>query len=121
MKEPDLSFLKGFRKVFLFTYHALDLVHLVSYDLIRMMAQCAEKVVCTHIEPIGFQLNPNLGEITKKQKDLFHSRSWNINLWETLAKAQKEGLLQIKFTAQEIICDTDPWNPVSLVVWKAGQ
>lgn len=118
--KPDLSFLNGFRKVFLFTFHAIEFIHLVSDELIRVMAQCAERVVCVHIEPFGFQIDPNLGDATRAQKNFFLKQGWNINFWETLVKAHKEEFLCMKFAAQEIICDTDPGNPLSLVVWEAG-
>lgn len=119
--KPDLSFLNCFKNVFLFTFHAIEFIHLISDELIRVLAQCAERIVCVHFEPFGFQIDPNLGDATRAQNKFFLKQEWNINFWETLIKAQNEKLLRIKFAAQEIICDTDPVNPLSLVVWEAGK
>jgi len=117
--KPDLSLLKSCKRVFVFTCHAIESVHLISMDLISTIAHSAERVVCVHLEPFGFQANPDLGKYTILQKEWFDSKNWNVNLWTTVKEASKLGIIDIEFAAQEIICNKDPGNPTSLLVWTS--
>jgi hypothetical protein len=114
---PDLSWLPDFNKVFVMTVHSIEQVNKIDLDFFRCVVSAAPEVVGLHLEPFGFQAEPDLGPATKKQKEIFELYEWNLNFYDVLREAQEEGLLAIDNIEADCFLPADPTNATSLAVW----
>lgn len=116
--EPDFSFLAPYRRVLFFTVYAIQQVTEIPMKLLEDMATSAEYVKAVHLEPFGFQLEPNLGPMTAQYAKNITERGWNINLGPLLVKAHDAGTIKCSHLLSETMGGGD--NPLSLAVWEAG-
>ncbi len=114
-RQPDLSFLKGERKVLLFTRHSIEQVNRLPDDYFDVLAACAPEVVAVHFEPFGPQC-PEKWSFSKTHQDYIDSRNFNLNLLETLRAAERRKRLNIRWFAPDVI-DPARGNPTSVVLW----
>jgi hypothetical protein len=116
--KPDLAWLPSYEKVFFMTVHSIEQVHKIGLNFFRCLIDSAPHVIGMHLEPFGFQVNPDLGPITKKHNDFFKRSKWNINFYEVLLQAKEEGLIDIDYVETELFFPEDPGNPTSVAIWR---
>ena len=115
---PDLSWLPTCNRIFFYTVHSIEQVHKIGLNFFRCLIDSAPHVIGMHLEPFGFQVNPDLGPITKKHNDFFKRNKWNINFYDVLLQAKEEGLIDIDYVETELFFPEDPGNPTSIAIWR---
>ncbi|MSO85358.1 MAG: hypothetical protein EXR02_03185 [Rhodospirillales bacterium] len=114
-RKPDLSFLKGVRKVLLFTNHSIEQVDRLPDDYFDVLAACAPEVVAVHFEPFGLQCPPQWTG-SRKHREYIERNNYNRNMIETLRAAEKRRRLKVRWLAPDVIEPRDG-NPTSIVLW----
>lgn len=117
--KPDLSTFKarGFKNVLVYTAHSLEQVNKVPLDFFRVVAGCAERVTCVHLEPFGFQIS-DASEASRRQCKFFSRHAWNVNLVALSDQAQSEGIIHREWASCDSFVSTDTINQTSLMVWR---
>jgi Zn ribbon nucleic-acid-binding protein len=116
-KDLDTAIFESPEKAFVFTCHSLEQVNLLPETYFWRLAKVAPKVRGVHMEPFGFQLDQSTAA-AKRHKEWFEGKGWNVNLYERIREAERDGLIEIlelelnKYYPQ-------PNNPTSVVVWEA--
>jgi hypothetical protein len=118
--SPDLSALPKVERLFVFTSHTIEQVETIDLRLIEVIANAAPSVTVVHLEPFGFQA-ADMGPVSQVHAKWIKDNSWNRNLFSVLREADAKNLIRLNFVATEIFLPTDPYNPTSLAVWKAGK
>jgi hypothetical protein len=113
---PDFSFLKGRKSAFMFTCHSIEQVPMVPEDYFDCLASAADKVVCAHFEPFGFQIS-SVSEVSMMQAKQVEEKNWNRNFLEVLKKANKKGVIKLTYLAQDMFGISDD-SPTSIAVWR---
>ena len=115
--KPDLSWLAPCKRAFIFTVHSIEQVHRIDIGFFQCLANAAQEVTGMHLEPFGFQNNPDLGDVTKIQAEQFHAKKWNVNFYQTLKQAEDRKILEIDFIDTELFLASDPLYPTSVAIW----
>lgn len=116
--SPDLSWMPPCKRAFIYTVHSIEQVHKIDTAFFECIAGAAEHVIGLHLEPFGFQVDPDFGDVTKIQAEQFHAKKWNINFYETLKQAEENGTLSVDFIKTEQFFPEDPLNPTSVAIWQ---
>jgi hypothetical protein len=114
---PNLNWLPPNKKVFFMTVHSIEQVQKIDIEFFRCLTAAAPEVIGLHLEPFGFQIDPELGPATKKQAEVFKVYEWNQNFYAVLNQAQDEGLLTIDYVETELFFPADPVNATSVAIW----
>lgn len=117
-KALDLSFLKGVERPLIITVHSVEQITQLPADYFKILSQAAPSVQGLHLEPVGFQFepdNPKWEEHAKVMKD----KNWNKNFADVIRQAEKDGYISIdkidtNFTLGQ------PGNPTTLVTWHSN-
>jgi hypothetical protein len=115
-KKPDLSAVAG-RKVFIFTCHSIEQVTLLPDDYFEKLAGSFESVTCVHLEPFGFQMEPNVDDVTKQQQADFVAKQWNGNFVAQYESAARAGKIKHVFIGKNIVPGKQGLNPTSVAIW----
>jgi hypothetical protein len=113
--DPDLSFLKGAKRVLLFSCHSIEQVGRLPEEYFEKLARAAPSVTGLHFEPFGFQLGGS-DKISVGHRAAIESKGWNQNMVECLKKAEGKGLLSIRHLAANVVAP-QMGNPTSIVLW----
>ncbi|MBM3565170.1 MAG: hypothetical protein FJX42_03535 [Alphaproteobacteria bacterium] len=112
---PDLSFLKGAKRVLLFSCHSIEQVYDIPLDYFEKLAQAAPVVTGVHFEPFGFQFG-GTDPISLNHRAIMANKQWNHNMLECLKKAADRGFLSIRHMAANVI-SPQGGNPTSVAIW----
>lgn len=138
--EPDLSFLTGKPNVLFFTNHSIE--QCVHFDcrVFDMMMETSSKCTCVHMEPVGWQNDPQAGMVKRIiEKDRIPAVSsfkmtfsdkhlaenamvwaskfkYNTDLLNTIDHYQKSGIIDVDTFYLDFFGD-NPLNPSTLIVW----
>jgi len=117
-KNPDLSFLTrhGFKKVFLFSCHSIEQVSEIPDRYFPALAGAAPRVLGVHFEPFGFQVSAET-ELAKEHRNFILNKEYNLNFFERLNQAAVDGVLEIRYLAENIVAPQLE-NPTSVAVWE---
>lgn len=114
---PDLSFLKPFDNVLIFTCHSIEQVRSIPDDYFSVLSKSAPKVKGVHLEPFGFQLE-NTSPQSKTQEELFVSKGWNLNFAACLLGAAHAGTVKVTDVRKDVY-SVQRGNPTSVAVWES--
>jgi len=136
-RDPDYSFIPRDQNAVFFTSHSVEQVNRLDREVFDGMLECTDGCVGVHLEPVGWQRDPEL-------KDLVESNSWpdgqtaleivdgklirnsarwaldkghNTNLLEILDELETSGRIRIRTMAYDVF-GTNPFNPGTLIVWE---
>lgn len=118
-KNPDLSFVKKYDHVFVFTRHSIEQVERVPDHLLKTITGVARRVTCLHIEPFGYQIGfapEPTHTVHTDHKNYFTSKNWNANLYDVLCKSAAQGWITLDYLGYNILGGV-PGNPSSLALW----
>lgn len=116
--DPDLSWVKPGKRCLVYTCHAIEQVHRIDQRLIDAMCSLGESVTAVHLEPFAFQVQPNLGPATQKQRLVLLGKRWNANLVEVLRGCADAGTIGLEYLATDIFLPIASWNATSLAIWS---
>jgi hypothetical protein len=115
-KAPELSFLAGFKRVLLLTVHSIEQIDRLPDTYFDTLAAAAPEVTAMHFEPFGFQLGRD-NDVSRRQRDHFTGRGWNLDLLEKLRDADKRGAIRLTFLSDNLWGNTLE-NPTSVAIWE---
>jgi hypothetical protein len=115
--NADLSHLKTFDRVFVFTCHSIEQVETLPQSFFDAVAKAGRTVTCVHLEPFGFQISKG-SPISQNQEAIFRVRHWNLNLASASQEAERRGVIKRTFLAHNQF-SIQPGNPTSLLIWNA--
>ncbi len=116
--KPDFSFLRPFKRVLFYTVFAIQQVTEIPFKLVEEMSRAAEYVKTVHLEPFGFQVEPNLGEMTTRHAEHIREKGWNTNLGPMLVQGHNSGVIRLSHLVAEVM--GGGLDPLSLAVWEGG-
>lgn len=141
--QPNLDFLRGFRKIIAFTVHSVEQIPVLGEDFYRMLLN-TNVAACIHIEPVGWQRFTNIAAVVlamHRDKGTWHqclrnyvceindahvvgnAAMWsaicgyNTDLLRLVATTAASGEITVTSLAYEVI-GSNPFNPSSLVAWR---
>lgn len=117
-KAPDLSFLKGAKKVLLYTCHSIEQVERLPDDYFDVLAASAPAVTGLHFEPVGFQIERK-SKISRQHAAFIKSQHYNMNLVDVLRAAEKRGTLAVRKMTPNVLNPQEE-NPLSVIAWDNG-
>jgi hypothetical protein len=116
--QPDFSFLRGEKRLLMFTCHSIEAVSKIPDDYFQRLAAAADHVTCVHFEPFGFQVE-DVGETTARQREVVAAKGWNTNFYEVFKHAITEGHVTFTYLRQNAFLNHE-YNQTSVVQWKKG-
>jgi len=117
---PDLTRVKESDFVVFFSCHSIEQVAELRTDYFEILTSQADRVLGVHFEPFGFQMPNAVSDVDSVQREFFVGQGWNWNFCEVLRASADRGGIDIKYIAKNVMPNTDPTNPTSLVVWEAA-
>jgi len=117
---PDLSIVKETDFVVFFTCHSIEQVAQLRADYFKQLAAHATRVIGVHFEPFGFQMPGAESEVDATQRRFFEAQGWNTNLHAVAEESAARGEITLKCVEKNVMPNTDPTNPTSLIVWEAA-
>jgi hypothetical protein len=70
--SPDLSWMPRCNRALIYTVHSIEQVYKIDTTFFECIAGSAEHVTGLHLEPFGFQVNPDLDDVTTIQSEQFY-------------------------------------------------
>jgi hypothetical protein len=110
---PDFSFLKGKRRVFVFSHFSLVYVNPFPPSFLRALLDCAEHVECMLFEPFSFCLKPSLTQQPLYSRNQARASGIAENLWPALEELAQEGCIEMREVIPDI-CGKTILTSVSL-------
>lgn len=131
--SADFSYLTEAKTTLVYSIYSIEQITFVTDALIDRIMAIPGFARCVHIEPVGWQVDPNsfnarLDRVTKKlgipalNQEIAAARRCrrkgkNRNLLETLRRYEKAGRIVIEAVDKDLVAN-DPLNPGTLVVWR---
>ncbi|CAA7618656.1 hypothetical protein [Magnetospirillum sp. UT-4] len=119
--RPDLSQVAPGQRVLVFTCHSIEQVAAIDSGWIDAVTALGEQVTVIHLEPFGFQFDPDLGPVTRAHAHGCREKEWNLNLAQVLKREQARGRIRLSYLAAEIFLPLDAYNPTSVAIWHADK
>lgn len=131
--RPDFSQMAEPMETVVYSVYSIEQITMIKDELIDSILAIPGFTRCIHIEPVGWQVEPNslsarIDRIAKKlglppltQAAASARRCWrhgkNCNLIETLRRYERSGRIVIETVVKDLVAN-DPLNPGTLVVWR---
>lgn len=117
-KAPDLSFISEAKNPLIITVHSIEQVPGLPSDYFKTLSAVAPNVRGLHLEPVGFQFEPDLPKWAAHEK-FMKKQNWNENFAEVIKQAEKDGYITID-RVDTTFAAGQPENPTTLVTWHAN-
>lgn len=116
-KAPDLSFLGSTVNPLILTVHSIEQVAAIPSDYFKILSQAGQNVRGIHIEPVGFQFEPENPK-WKAHEDFVKRQEYNLNFASVIKQAEKNGYISIDKIDTNFAAGQEE-NPSTLVVWSS--
>lgn len=117
-KAPDLSFLGQAKNPLIVTVHSIEQVAEIPSDYFKVLSQAGTNVRGLHMEPVGFQFEPESPKWAEHAK-FMKKQNWNQNFAEVIKQAEKDGYITID-KVDTTFADSQRENPTTLVTWHSN-
>ena len=117
-KAPDLSFLGQAKNPLIVTVHSIEQVTELPADYFKVLSQAGANVRGLHMEPVGFQFEPEAPKWAK-HADFMKRKNWNHNFAEVIKQAEKDGYITID-KVDTTFADSQRENPTTLIAWHSN-
>ena len=112
-----LSSLGTFREAVVFTAHSIEQIPQLSRGLVQAIAGLAPTVRCLHFEPVGWQVDEDIGGGSSRAYAERHD--YSRNLVSVLRDEEAAGALRIDAIETNVF-GLNPDNATTIVRWSAG-
>lgn len=116
-KQPDLSFLAGFRRVLLFSNAALYCVQRLPVDFFTVLSSAAPSLTGVHFELLGHQTGSGLDPGSPHYAEAVRARR-NEDFIPLLLEAERSGVITLDYLGPHAYSVSSA-QPVTIAQWHA--
>jgi hypothetical protein len=117
-RSVDLAALRTTGSAVVLTAYAIQQVPWLAPDVLSAIATIADRVVCIHLEDIGWQIPDR--KTVGSSAEYAAANDYNRNLYKLVSDARASGALEVLDIRTDVI-GLNPRDAASLVVWRPGQ